>query len=305
MKKKYKESDYPVFEIVCDDTERTGIRLVSLVDEPAIEMMGVAFNRHGATKDYQFKAAEDKQMIVGPAMVPNKKILRKNEDGEYYYNIFKPETILKLVQKFNSQGTNRRVNVDHSNRMVDAYIMENWIVEDPYYDKSKMYGFNVPTGTWMVCIKIEDAKFWKSDVKELGKFGFSIEGVMGERPLEYSKVISINEVIDSLSDDEVMNLMKEFKKWRSTPNSASVKKLYYNDETQDLVVEFNGGDRYTYFNIPFDVFRDVLEGNAVCKTEGSNKWGSWYVGKSPSVGAAVYQILFEGGFNYTKGGSLY
>jgi hypothetical protein len=305
MKKKFKESEYPVFEIVCDDTERTGIRLLSIVHEPAIEMMGVAFNKTGAVKDYQFKANEDKQMIIGPAMVPNKKILRKDEEGNYYYNVFKPETIVKLVQKFNSQGSNRRINVDHSNRMVDAYIMENWIVEDQYYDKSKMYGFNVPVGTWMVSIKIEDSKFWKNDVKELGKFGFSIEGVMGEKPLEYSKVMTFSEIIDSLSADEVAEVMAEFKKWRSRPDSASVKKLYYNDETKELVIQFNGGDVYTYEAVEFDQFRDILEGNGVCRTEGKNKWGEWYVGKSPSVGAAVYEILVEGGVSYRSGGSFY
>ena len=37
--------------------------------------------------------------------------------------------------------------------MVDGYIMEDWIVEDDYYDKSRHYGFDVPVGTWMVSIR--------------------------------------------------------------------------------------------------------------------------------------------------------
>lgn len=303
MKKKFKDAEYPIFEIVCDDTEQSGIRLLSLVDDPAIEMMGVAFDRNGASKDYQFKAQEDKQIIIGPAMVPNKKILRKDSEGAYYYNIFKAETILKLVQKFNSQGTNRRVNVDHSNKLVDGYIMENWIVEDPYYDKSKVYGFNLPVGTWMVSIKIEDKKFWQTQVKELGKFGFSIEGVMGEKPLEYSN-FSAEDYIDNLSDDEIMEIMKEFKTWRARPDSSNVDRIMYNDESMELVLKFNSGDIYTYSNVDFSLFSDIFQGNGICRTSGENQWGSWEVGKSPSVGAAVYEKLVEAGISYRAGGSL-
>jgi hypothetical protein len=304
MKKQFKDADYPIYEIVCDDTERTGIRLLSIVDEPAIEMMGVAFSIDTSMKDYQFKAQEDKQMIIGPGMIPNKKILRKDDNGSFYYNVFKAETILKLVQKFNSQGTNRKINVDHSNKMVDAYIMENWIVEDTYYDKSRMYGFNVPVGTWMVSIKIEDKEFWNKEVKELGKFGFSIEGVMGEKPLEYSKVMTFEDHIDNLNDDEIEDILIEFKKWRSSPDSSNVSKIMYNDETFELVIQFEGGDKYTYFQVDFDLFRDIWEGNASCVTDDTSGEGRWWVGKTPSVGAAVYQKLIVAGIPYTKGGSL-
>jgi hypothetical protein len=304
MKKQFKDADYPIYEIVCDDTERTGIRLLSIVDEPAIEMMGVAFSIDTSMKDYQFKAQEDKQMIVGPGMIPNKKILRKDEDGNFYYNVFKAETILKLVQKFNSQGTNRKINVDHSNKMVNAYIMENWIVEDTYYDKSRMYGFNVPVGTWMVSIKIEDKEFWNKEVKELGKFGFSIEGVMGEKPLEYSKIMTFEDHIDNLNDDEIEDILIEFKKWRSSPDSSNVDKIMYNDESYELVIRFNDGSTYTYFNVDFDMFRDVFEGNASCVSDDTSGEGRWWVGKTPSVGAAVYKILTVGGVPYTEGGSL-
>ena len=349
MKKIYKD-EYPVREIVCDDTNGTGIRLLSIVEEPAIEMMGVAFNKDNMTKDFQFKAQEDKQIIVGPAMIPDIKILRKDENGEMYYNVFKKDTILKLVQKFNSSGTNRRVNVDHSSKMVDGYIMENWIVEDPYYDKSKMYGLNVPVGTWMVSIKVDDKEFWKTDVKELGKFGFSIEGVMGEKPLEYniekfviekksgetknefiSRCISIEvanghpqdqsvamcisqwenyekvemeSVIDELNGNEIDEILTSFKKWRSSPDSSNVDKILYNDETFEMVLKFNDGSKYTYFGVDFELFRNIFEGNAVCRTSGESKWGSWEVGKSPSVGAAVYTYLVENNVPYVRGGSL-
>lgn len=96
----------------------------------------------------------------------------------------------------------------------------------------------------------------------------------------------------------------EFKKWRSSPSSSNVDKIMYNDETYEMVIKFNDGEYYTYYNVNFDLFRDIFEGNGICISEGSNQWGEWYVGKSPSVGAAVYDQLVLTGVAYSRGGSL-
>jgi hypothetical protein len=78
----------------------------------------------------------------------------------------------------------------------------------------------------------------------------------------------------------------------------------YNDVTREMVIKFNDGAYYTYFDVDFTLFQDVLDGNASCITEGENKFGSWYIGKSPSVGAAVYDLLVENGVRYQRGGSF-
>lgn len=96
----------------------------------------------------------------------------------------------------------------------------------------------------------------------------------------------------------------ELKKWRSNADSSNVNKIMYNDESKELVIKFNSGDIYTYFNIDFIDFKNVVDGNAVCITSGENKWGSWDVGKYPSVGAAVHKYLVEIGASYRKGGNL-
>lgn len=96
-----------------------------------------------------------------------------------------------------------------------------------------------------------------------------------------------------------------FKKWRSKPKSSNVNRILFNDENNELTIKFNDGDIYTYKDVEFSVFMDVKDGLAACLTDGESKWGSWYVGKSPSVGAAVYQILVDGGYSYSKGGSLF
>lgn len=110
----------------------------------------------------------------------------------------------------------------------------------------------------------------------------------------------------------------KLKKWRSdakldiensegsieSVSSSNINRLMYNDETRELVIRFNGGVIYTYFDIDFTEFLGVLNGAGVCRTSGKNKWGEWFVGKTPSVGAAVFRILIRSGKDYKRGGSL-
>lgn len=205
MKKKLDPEKLPVYEIVVEDDDQTGIQLISLVDQPAIGVKGMFFSEDGLDKsiNYEFKETPDKQIIVGPALIPDLKIRRVDDKGNEYFVVFKKDTIEKMVEKFNRYGSNRRLNVDHSNRMVDAFIVEDWIVEDPVYDKSKKYGFEVPVGTYMIKVKIEDKEFWMNEVKDGGKFGFSIEGLLSQMLVSLSSVIEdTNEKIFE-SEDEI------------------------------------------------------------------------------------------------------
>lgn len=95
---------------------------------------------------------------------------------------------------------------------------------------------------------------------------------------------------------------QELKKWRTDAVSSNVDKIMFNDETDEMIVKFNSKEIYTYYGVDFQEFLLVMEGAGICRTAGSNKWGSWYIGKTPSVGAALQQVL--SGASYKKGGSL-
>ncbi|MAO22269.1 MAG: hypothetical protein CMJ25_16100, partial [Phycisphaerae bacterium] len=43
-------------------------------------------------------------------------------------------------------------------------------------DKSRFYNMNLPVGTWMVSMKIDNEEVWKEYIKEGKVRGFSIEG---------------------------------------------------------------------------------------------------------------------------------
>lgn len=101
------------------------------------------------------------------------------------------------------------------------------------------------------------------------------------------------------------NVEHEFKKWRADNiRSSNVKKIMYNDENNEMYIQFQDKSIYTYFNVPFALFLDVSGGRATCITSGENQYGAWWVGKTPSVGAAVHKFLIRRGVKYKRGGSL-
>jgi hypothetical protein len=145
---------------------------------------------------------DEKMIIAAPSMVPDLPIDRSDEYGEYQV-VFSKEVIQKIVKKFFKNRSNHSINFEHTNKMVDAYILEHWIVEDTYKDKSNLYGFELPVGSHFMMVKIEDREFWEKEVKNNDKTGFSIEGVLGHNLVKMSE----SELIDSLSLEELMVIL--------------------------------------------------------------------------------------------------
>jgi hypothetical protein len=123
-------------------------------------------------------ASEDQMILVGPAMVPDISIPRVDADGEKYFVRFSAETIKEICMKYFKEARTNDVNTDHEENSAGAYIYESWIVEDPETDKANtVYGYNVPKGTWMVTMKVDDKATW-TRIKSGELRGFSIEGIL-------------------------------------------------------------------------------------------------------------------------------
>lgn len=204
QQKKYL-NNLPIYDAFIDtDDLESGIKFISLVADPAIEIKGFCFAN---TNPRLFKLAvnKEKQIVAGPAMIPGKLILREDENGNFFYIRFSREEVKKIFDKFNKNNNSRSINLDHTDRMVPGYIEQFWYVADPIYDKSKIYGFNLPIGTPFYEVKIEDQKFWESEVKELQQCGFSIQGDFFQSLANFNE-ISIVDIVDILDDDEIMDI---------------------------------------------------------------------------------------------------
>jgi hypothetical protein len=128
----------------------------------------------------KFQTDDEKRMVVGPAMIPDLKIFRKDMLGNPYYVFFSAETIKMIAEKYMRNKYIDNNDTNHDGKAAeDVYVVESWIVEDPQYDKSKNYGFSVPAGTWMVSMKVRNDEVWKK-VKNGELRGFSVSGFFEE-----------------------------------------------------------------------------------------------------------------------------
>ena len=78
-------------------------------------------------------------------------------------------------------------------------VVESWIIEDEKTDKSKLYDFNLPKGTWMISMKVNNENVW-NDVKAGKVKGFSIEGYFADK-YEMS--------LENKSKEEIINKLKD------------------------------------------------------------------------------------------------
>ena len=135
-------------------------------------------NRGYAMRTHLFAAEElDKQILVGPVAIPNIEIVRKDPDTkEKYWVKFSPEVIAKMAEKFMRESRNHETNIMHNSEdSAGTYVMESWIVENEGDKANSVYGFNLPVGSWVVKMRVQDPAVWKA-VKAGKLNGFSLEG---------------------------------------------------------------------------------------------------------------------------------
>ena len=82
--------------------------------------------------------------------------------------------------------------------------------------------------------------------------------------------------------------------------SSTVYGFKYNPQKKNLFVKFQGVGVYKYDNVPRNIANLFANGSAKAKTQGSNRYGAWFVGKSPSLGASLNEYIKKLGFPYQK-----
>ena len=145
---------------------------VSLVEDPAIESNFIALSKQKSS----IKLENEKRLLIGAALVPNKPIYR-NVNGNEFYISFDETTIEKLAQDFLANDYQHNITVDHQEEANDIVIVESWI-KTSENDKSVSYGLNEPIGTWFIGMKVNNDEIWQR-IKDGFYKGFSIEAVVG------------------------------------------------------------------------------------------------------------------------------
>jgi hypothetical protein len=192
-----------IIELILDEEQdEIGVDAISIVESPAIESDFVAL------KNEEIKLAEvdkDKRILMGALLIPNKPIYRNGEEGEYYI-YFSKETIVKASQMFLQNGNQSNSTLEHNKVLDGLTLVESWIVESEQ-DKSRHYGLNVPVGTWMGSVKVNNSKIWKDYVKTNKVKGFSIEGYFADKMEQTKKLAK-----EDMEADILLNQIKQILK---------------------------------------------------------------------------------------------
>ena len=121
----------------------------------------------------------------------------------------------------------RNFNVEHNSEdVLEAYLVESWIVEDAKKDKSAIYGLDAEVGDWVGTMKFESDEEYNKALEN--GTGFSLEGVFSE------KVILKSDKMDfKTMKDEIVNELKSL-------FSKTVKLAQANLKEGAGVIEFEG-----------------------------------------------------------------
>jgi len=187
--------------VIADDSQELAIDAISLVTSPAIEQDFVFFGKEKNNLTFA-KVDEEKRMLVSPALIPNKQIFRHdpNTDSDYYV-YFSPDTVRKASELYLKHNNHHKATYQHQDRVSGILTVESWIIEDTKLDKSTLYGYSLPVGTWMVKLSISNDEIW-SKIKNGELKGLSIEGYFTNKFEQMNKK-------KEFTDEEVRNAIKE------------------------------------------------------------------------------------------------
>lgn len=192
-----------LFELILQD-EEDGVFANSLVAAGAIERDFVYFSN-----EVKFaEVSDEKRLVAGPMLIPNKKILRLTENGEKYWVYFTADTIEAVSRKFMKNGFGAEVTLEHGEKTDGVYLTELWLVEHPTKDKSNLYNFTLPKGTLFAVYKVENDAVWEK-VKDGTFNGFSIEGLFEHRKSDIK--LSLEKEINDLTDEEAELFLGQIK----------------------------------------------------------------------------------------------
>jgi hypothetical protein len=184
-----------MIELILDEDDAIGVEAISVVENPAIESDFIAL------KSEQIQLAEiskEKRLLMGALLIPKKPIYRRDKDEEYYV-FFSEETVLKASQMYLQNGNQSNSTLEHDGKLEGLTLVESWIVEDKEKDKTALYGLDVPVGTWMGSVKVNNDEIWNDYVKTGKVKGFSIQGYFADK-------------LENREDEAELKMIDELKK---------------------------------------------------------------------------------------------
>jgi len=193
------------YKVLFKEGETTGVYGISLVNDPAMESLWVALSK----EQLQLKSVDtEKRIVCGAVLIPDKAIYR-NQNGKEFNIVFPAETIQLASEGFLKGGHQQSSTLEHNidTKLSGVTIVESWIKLSDVNDKSVMYGFNDPIGTWYASMKIDNDEVWNDYIKTGKVKGFSIDGFFDMEQVNLKSEFNMSEQKSFI--DEVKQIIKD------------------------------------------------------------------------------------------------
>lgn len=209
---------------------------VSLVEQPAIDETFVYMADE--EKMNIMLDSDEKYLVYGAVLVPDKPIYRVAEDGTEFYLEFTKDSIEKMSQDYLIKYRQHSVTLDHQEEATEVCMVESWIKTSMTMDKSLALGLNpeLPIGTWFAGYKINNIDTWNR-IKSGELRGFSVEAMIDLQQFDFAKNIeemSINEMKESSLFEEMKRAFKEAlaEHSSSNPDMEKVEEVLTNTDVE-------------------------------------------------------------------------
>lgn len=224
------QKNIPVMEYILNE-DNEGLFTISLVNEPAILVDFLKFNKQTAIE--QFKTiSEDKRLVTGAVMIPGMRIYRQDPEIGEYYGYFSADTIKQLVYNYFKNEKINSFNIEHDPKGnitgKGVYMVESWFTTET--DKSKELGFNLPVGSWFVTLRIEDDKIWNEYVRSGLVNGFSVEVAIDAISKFSKEVCPITKQMVQVAKLKKALIENDLKEFILSNNTKTINAEYWNKQ---------------------------------------------------------------------------
>ena len=187
---------YPIFKAELSP-ETEGLFAVSFVDDPAMEVPFLAFDREKEPMLFSVEN-EEQRRVLGCIIRADFPILRRDSKGGYFYVTFSKEVIREIARRYVENGYTSNFDLQHDHdRIVDGIRLEELFVKDTQRGINPV-GFDVEEGSLFACYKILNPTVWEQIKK--GDFGgLSMEAIVTLTPKEEPTIETIEDLLDYLT----------------------------------------------------------------------------------------------------------
>lgn len=194
----------PIYKAaLTENPEETGMFIISLVDDPAVESNFLAFANEENAKTLTFSVQDEEQRIVtGLVMAADRPILRRYGDFIYYI-MYDKATINAMTERFLAQGMANNVDTQHNFELEDGIFLREIYIKDTERGISPKGFEDVEDGSLFATYHIVNDEVW-AKVKSGDFKGFSLAGVFKEVEMSKTEEVDNEEV-------EILGLIEQLR----------------------------------------------------------------------------------------------